>query len=53
ADPELADAFHALTRGRQNSYVVLVNGAKQLATKQARIARIRDRILAGKGAQER
>lgn len=52
-DPELAEAFFALTPGRQRSYVILVNGAKALATKQARIAKYRDHILAGKGALER
>jgi len=53
ADPELADAFAALTPGRQRSYVLQVDGATQAATKLARIARARDRIIAGKGAQER
>lgn len=52
-DPELAEAFAILTPGRQRSYVLMVNGAKQDATKRARIDRARDRILAGKGAQER
>jgi uncharacterized protein YdeI (YjbR/CyaY-like superfamily) len=52
-DPELAEAFHALTPGRQRSYVFAVNGAKQTATRFARIAKFRDRILAGKGALER
>ena len=28
ADPELAEAFHALTPGRQNSYVIALKGAK-------------------------
>jgi uncharacterized protein YdeI (YjbR/CyaY-like superfamily) len=53
ADPELAEAFHALTPGRQKSYVINLNGAKQTATRTARIAKFRDHILAGKGAQER
>lgn len=53
ADPELAEAFHALTPGRQKSYVINLNGAKTLATRTARIARFRDHILAGKGAMER
>ncbi len=53
ADPELAEAFHALTLGRQRSYVFAVKGAKQPATRFARIAKYRDRILAGKGALER
>lgn len=53
SDPELASAFRRLTRGRQRSYVINVNGAKKPATRIARIAKFRDRILAGKGANER
>jgi uncharacterized protein YdeI (YjbR/CyaY-like superfamily) len=53
ADPELAEAFHALTPGRQRSYVFAVNGAKQAATRFSRIAKFRGRIIAGKGALER
>ena len=53
ADPELAEAFHALTPGRQRSYVINLNGAKASATRQTRIARFRAQIIAGKGANER
>lgn len=53
ADPELAEAFHALTPGRQRSYVINLNGAKKSATRVSRIAKFRDKILAGKGALER
>jgi uncharacterized protein YdeI (YjbR/CyaY-like superfamily) len=53
ADPELAEAFHALTPGRRNSYLVNLNSARQSATRLARIAKFRDRILAGKGTLER
>lgn len=53
ADPELAEAFAALTPGRQKSYAFNLNQAKQSATRIARIAKFRDKILAGKGAQER
>ena len=53
ADPELADAFRALTPGRQNSYVINLAQAKQPATRTASIEKFRPRILAGKGAQER
>ena len=53
ADPELADAFHALTPGRQKSYVLNLNGAKKPETRVARISKFRDKILAGKGATER
>ena len=53
ADPELAEAFHALTPGRQRSYVFAVNRARQAVTRFARIAKYRERILAGKGALDR
>jgi uncharacterized protein YdeI (YjbR/CyaY-like superfamily) len=53
ADPELAEAFHRLTPGRQRSYAIALASAKTAATRVARIARFRDRILAGKGAMER
>ena len=52
-DPELAEAFAALTPGRQRSYVLHLNAAKASATRVARIAKARDKIIAGKGAQER
>lgn len=53
ADPELAEAFAALTPGRQKSYLLNLKGAKQSATRTARIEKFRPHILAGKGAQER
>ena len=53
SDPELADAFQALTPGRQRSWAIRVGSAKKPATRVARIERGRDRILAGKGALER
>jgi len=53
ADPALAEAFHALTPGRQKSYLFALNQAKQPATRFARIEKFRDKILAGKGALER
>jgi uncharacterized protein YdeI (YjbR/CyaY-like superfamily) len=53
ADPELAEAFHALTPGRQKSYLFNLNQAKQSATRVARIEKFRDKIIAGKGAVER
>ncbi|MFY8135386.1 MAG: YdeI/OmpD-associated family protein [Aquimonas sp.] len=52
-DPELAEAFHRLTPGRRNSYVVNLKSAKAASTRTARIAKFRDRILSGKGATER
>lgn len=53
ADPELSEAFHALTPGRQRSYLFNLASAKQSATRVNRIAKFRDKILAGKGATER
>lgn len=53
ADPELAEAFHALTPGRQKSYAFNLNGAKKSETRISRIAKFRDKIIAGKGALER
>jgi uncharacterized protein YdeI (YjbR/CyaY-like superfamily) len=52
-DPELADAFHSLTPGRQRSYVVNLKSAAKPETRLTRIARFRNKILAGKGATER
>jgi uncharacterized protein YdeI (YjbR/CyaY-like superfamily) len=52
-DPELAEAFAALTPGRQRSYVVNLTGAKGAETRRRRIAGFRGKILAGKGATER
>jgi uncharacterized protein YdeI (YjbR/CyaY-like superfamily) len=53
ADPELAEAFQALTPGRQKSYMFALNQAKQSTTRTARIEKFRGRIIAGKGALER
>ncbi|MDT8855980.1 YdeI/OmpD-associated family protein [Paracoccaceae bacterium Fryx2] len=53
ADPDLAEAFHGLTPGRQRSYVIHLGSAKTSETRVARITRSRDRIIAGKGANER
>ena len=53
SDPELAEAFYSLTRGRQKSYLINLNAAKQSATRSSRIVRFRDKIIAGKGATER
>lgn len=52
-DPELAEAFAALTPGRQKSYLLNLNAAKQAQTRITRIAKFRDKIIAGKGAMER
>ena len=52
-DPELAEAFHRLTPGRQKSYVIHLNQAKKSETRLARIGKARAKIIAGKGAMER
>lgn len=53
ADVELAEAFHALTPGRQRSHVIHLNSARKSETRVSRIEAMRSRILAGKGALER
>lgn len=53
ADPELAEAFHALTPGRRRSYVINLNSAKQSETRVKRIEKFRGKIIEGKGAMER
>ena len=50
--PELNKAFKALTPGRQRGYLLHFGGAKQAATRQARIEKHVDRILAGKGLDD-
>ena len=52
SDPELANAFHGLTPGRQKSYVINLNSAKKSETRISRIAKFRGKILSGKGATE-
>lgn len=47
--PGLRKAFNALTPGRQRGYLLHFARAKQARTREARIARHVDRILAGKG----
>lgn len=53
SDPDLNAAFAALTPGRQRSYVIALASAKSPATQDRRIAKLRPRIIAGKGANER
>ncbi|WP_102223818.1 YdeI/OmpD-associated family protein [Acidimangrovimonas sediminis] len=53
ADPALAEAFAALTPGRQRGWVLHVAGAKQAKTRESRIAAAAPRILAGKGMHDR
>jgi len=48
-DPELAEAFHALTPGRQKGYLLHFAGAKQSVTRAARVEKHAPRILRGLG----
>ncbi|HMQ74779.1 MAG TPA: YdeI/OmpD-associated family protein [Flavobacteriales bacterium] len=50
--PALKKAFQALTPGRQRGYLLFFGGAKQSATREARIEKHVDRILAGKGLND-
>lgn len=53
ADPELAEAFHSLTPGRQRSWVLHLTSSATPATRFNRIDKGRAKIMAGKGATER
>ena len=48
-DPELAEAFRALTPGRQKGYLLHFAGAKQSVTRAARVEKHAPRILQGLG----
>lgn len=52
-DPALAAAFDSLTPGRQREYHLHVSGAKQASTRESRVDKLVDRILAGKGLRDR
>jgi uncharacterized protein YdeI (YjbR/CyaY-like superfamily) len=51
-DPQLAEAFHALTPGRQKGYLLYFAGAKQSATRAARVEKHAPRILQGLGLND-
>jgi uncharacterized protein YdeI (YjbR/CyaY-like superfamily) len=51
-DPQLANAFHALTPGRQKGYLLHFAAAKRSATRVARVARHAPRILRGLGLDD-
>lgn len=53
ADPGFAEAFQALTPGRQRGWCLHFSGAKQSATRAARVEKARPLILAGKGMHDR
>jgi uncharacterized protein YdeI (YjbR/CyaY-like superfamily) len=48
----LKTAFNALTPGRQRGYILYFCGAKQSATRKARVAKCLPQILKGKGLNE-
>jgi uncharacterized protein YdeI (YjbR/CyaY-like superfamily) len=52
-DPALAAAFGSLTPGRQREYNLHVAGAKQVATREARVDKCVPRIREGKGLRDR
>jgi uncharacterized protein YdeI (YjbR/CyaY-like superfamily) len=51
-DPKLAQAFHALTPGRQKGYLLHFAEAKQSATRAARVDKHAPRILKGLGRDD-
>jgi len=51
-DPALAEAFHALTPGRQKAYLLHFAGAKQSATRVARVDKHVPRIMRGLGIDD-
>ena len=52
-DAKFRKAFEALTPGRQRSWLYHVGGAKQAATRAARIEKAAPAIFAGRGFLER
>ena len=52
-DPAFKAAFDALTPGRQREYNLHFSSAKQAKTRQARVEKYADKILAGKGFRDR
>jgi uncharacterized protein YdeI (YjbR/CyaY-like superfamily) len=53
SDPRFKSAFEALTPGRQRGYLFHFNGAKQSATRTARIEKAMPAIFEGRGFLER
>lgn len=50
--PALKKAFEALTPGRQRGYLFHFNSAKQSKTREARVEKYVEQILAGKGLED-
>ncbi|MAT07455.1 MAG: hypothetical protein CL424_20715 [Acidimicrobiaceae bacterium] len=53
ADPDLAEAFAALTPGRRREYHLYFSSAKQASTRESRVEKYVPKILAGKGFRDR
>nr|WP_265332538.1 YdeI/OmpD-associated family protein [Stagnihabitans tardus] len=51
-DPDYTAAFQALTPGRRRFWILHFSEAKQVKTRLARVARSRERVLAGKGLND-
>lgn len=51
-DPEFKKSWNALTPGRQRSYVLHINSAKQESTQRNRLEKALPKIFAGKGNNE-
>jgi len=51
-DPELDEAFYALTPGRQRAYLLFFSAPKQSQTRAARIEKSIPQIMAGKGLND-
>lgn len=52
-NPELQEAFEALTPGRQRGYLLYFAGAKQSKTRTSRVEKYIPKILDGKGFHDR
>jgi uncharacterized protein YdeI (YjbR/CyaY-like superfamily) len=50
--PELKTAFEHLTPGRQRGYLLYFSAPKQSKTREARVEKYMDKILAGKGLDD-
>jgi uncharacterized protein YdeI (YjbR/CyaY-like superfamily) len=51
-NPELRDAFEALTPGRQRGYILYFSQPKQAKTREARVEKCVQQILDGKGLND-
>ena len=50
--PALKTAFYTLTPGRQRAYILYFSGAKQSKTREARVEKYMQQILAGRGLND-